>query len=130
MAGLKTIIGLAFVLACGFLLVILSCGLFENWLPLLVAATYIMAPFPNWIFSRCAGNEDYMSMSDSPSGWKDFGQFLTGAVIVTGLCLPLIFAHADMITYTAMLKSTIGGVLIYGTIIAYSHFFASEGDDF
>ena len=30
------VVGLAFVLAMGFLLVILSCALWANWLPLLV----------------------------------------------------------------------------------------------
>jgi 1,4-dihydroxy-2-naphthoate octaprenyltransferase len=42
------VVGLAFVLAMGFLLVILSCALWANWLPLLVgelrvfcARTYI-----------------------------------------------------------------------------------------
>lgn len=30
------VVGLAFVLAMGFLLVVLSCALWANWLPLLV----------------------------------------------------------------------------------------------
>ncbi|KAH9180693.1 vacuolar protein sorting 55 [Lactarius sanguifluus] len=36
-AGLKTVILLSFVLAVGFLMIILSCALWSNWLPLLVA---------------------------------------------------------------------------------------------
>jgi hypothetical protein len=50
-------------LACGFLLVILSCALFSNWLPLLVVATYVLAPLPNAICSRYAAGEDFMSDS-------------------------------------------------------------------
>lgn len=34
--GFTAVVGLAFVLAMGFLLVILSCALWANWLPLLV----------------------------------------------------------------------------------------------
>ncbi|EEH03067.1 vacuolar sorting-associated protein [Histoplasma capsulatum] len=48
-AGLKTIISLSFILAIGFLLVILSAALWHNFLPLLVVATYVIAPLPNWI---------------------------------------------------------------------------------
>ena len=75
--NLHSIIGLSFVysipavyrclivcrLACGFLLVILSCALFSNWLPLLVVATYILAPLPNAICARYAAGEDFMSDS-------------------------------------------------------------------
>jgi len=52
-----------FRLACGFLLVILSCALFSNWLPLLVVATYVLAPLPNAICARYAAHEDFMSDS-------------------------------------------------------------------
>ncbi|OBZ75572.1 Vacuolar protein sorting-associated protein 55 [Grifola frondosa] len=56
-AGIKTVILLAFVLAVGFLLVILSCALWSNWLPLLVALTFVIAPLPNALFSHCGGDE-------------------------------------------------------------------------
>ncbi|KAG2234504.1 hypothetical protein INT48_004883 [Thamnidium elegans] len=113
MAGLRTI---------GFLLVILSCALFSNWWPLLVA------PLPNALCGRCAGEDDLMS--DYNGGALDAGHFITGMFIVTGFCLPFVLAHAEVITVPAMIMSIAGGVLVYGTIIAYTHFFAHQGDEF
>ncbi|KAL0087880.1 vacuolar protein sorting 55-domain-containing protein [Phycomyces blakesleeanus] len=138
MAGLKTIIGLAFVLAIGFLFVILSCALYNNWWPLLVVATYVLAPLPNEIFGRCSEehgselwNDEYaiyisleyllqllinFDNSDNSSSFTDAGRFITGILIVTGFCLPFVLAHAEVITVPAMIMSIIGGVLVYGTI--------------
>ncbi|KAI8336266.1 vacuolar protein sorting 55 [Chlamydoabsidia padenii] len=128
MAGLRSIIALAFVLAIGFLLVILSCALYYNWWPLLVVATYIIAPLPNALCARCAG--EYDVMSDYNSGVVDAGHFITGMFIVTGFCLPFVLAHAEVITVPAMIMSICGGVLVYGTIIAYTHFFSQQDDDY
>ncbi|ORY98351.1 vacuolar protein sorting 55 [Absidia repens] len=128
MAGLRSIIALAFVLAIGFLLVILSCALYYNWWPLLVVATYILAPIPNALCARCAG--EYDVMSDYNSGVVDAGHFITGIFIVTGFCLPFVLAHAEVITVPAMVMSICGGVLVYGTIIAYTHFFSQQDDDY
>ncbi|RIB06969.1 vacuolar protein sorting 55 [Gigaspora rosea] len=130
MAGLKSIIALAFVLACGFLLVILSGALYQTWWTLFVVATYVLAPLPNFIFSKCSGNDDYYLSSNTNNGFKDFGQFLTSIFIVTGVCLPVVLAHASVISVPAMFMSIGGGALVYSTIIAYSTFFANEGDDF
>ncbi|KAJ1566887.1 Vacuolar protein sorting-associated protein 55, partial [Nowakowskiella sp. JEL0078] len=61
MAGMVHIIALAFLLAVGSLSVILSCALYSNWLPLLVVIAYLLAPFPNILCKRLAGNSDFMS---------------------------------------------------------------------
>ena len=45
MFGTPAVILLSFVLAAGFLLVILSCALWANWLPLLVGE---LTPEANW----------------------------------------------------------------------------------
>ncbi|CAL8584068.1 Vacuolar protein sorting-associated protein 55 [Xanthoria parietina] len=82
-AGLKTIIALSFVLAIGFLLVILSSALWRNYLPLLVVATYVLAPLPNWICSRCSNPDDFMESSGSAV--LDFGRFCTGFLVVMGI---------------------------------------------
>ncbi|OAD75849.1 hypothetical protein PHYBLDRAFT_158151 [Phycomyces blakesleeanus NRRL 1555(-)] len=130
MAGLKSIIGLAFVLAIGFLFVILSCALYNNWWPLLVVATYVLAPLPNEIFGRCSEEHgsELWNDDDNSSSFTDAGRFITGILIVTGFCLPFVLAHAEVITVPAMIMSIIGGVLVYGTIIAYTHFFSREQD--
>ncbi|OCK95513.1 vacuolar protein sorting 55 [Cenococcum geophilum 1.58] len=124
MAGLKTIIALSFVLAIGFLLVILSSALWHNFYPLLVVATYVIAPLPNWICGRAANPDDFMESSGS--GVLDFGRFLTGFLVVMGIALPALLAHCAIIQNPAMVMSIIGGLLIYGTIISFTMFFQEE----
>lgn len=82
-AGLKTIIALSFVLAVGFLLVILSCALWKAYYPLLVVATYVLAPVPNWICSHCANPDDFVESSGAAV--LDLGRFCTGFLVVMGL---------------------------------------------
>ncbi|KAJ6259724.1 Vacuolar protein-sorting-associated protein [Drechslerella dactyloides] len=129
-AGLKTIIALSFVLAIGFLLVILSSALYGQYSPLLVVATYLFAPLPNAICSRYASsyNDDFMDSGSSASGVLDLGRFLTGFLVTMGIALPAVLAHADVIQWGAMAMSIIGGLLIYGTIIAFTMFFQEESD--
>ncbi|KAF2118726.1 vacuolar protein sorting 55 [Lophiotrema nucula] len=124
MAGLKTIIALSFVLAIGFLLVILSSALFKNYLTLLVVATYVIAPLPNWICGRAANPDDFMESSGS--GVIDFGRFLTGFFVVMGIALPTLLWHAAAIQGGAAAMSIVGGLLIYGTIISFTLFFQEE----
>lgn len=71
------------VLAIGFLLVILSCALFKQYLPLLVVATYVLAPLPNWICGRCANPDDFVESSGN--ALVDFGRFCTGFLVVMGI---------------------------------------------
>ena len=71
------------VLAIGFLLVILSAALFKNYLTLLVVATYVIAPLPNWICGRASNPDDFMESSGS--GVIDLGRFLTGFFVVMGI---------------------------------------------
>ncbi|KAL2417703.1 hypothetical protein ABEF95_012823 [Exophiala dermatitidis] len=125
-AGLKTIIALSFVLAIGFLLVILSAALFHNFLTLLVVATYVLAPVPNWIAGRCANPDDFIESNSS--AWLDLGRFATGFLVVMGIALPVLLAHCALIQIPAMVMSIVGGLLIYGTIISFSQFFQEEQD--
>ncbi|KAG1853752.1 vacuolar protein sorting 55 superfamily protein [Suillus subalutaceus] len=119
-AGLKTVILLSFVLAVGFLLIILSCALWANWLPLLVALTFVLAPLPNALFAHCGGDE--FSSSDGATGAVDLGRFLTSIVVVTGFALPVVVKPG------ACVMSIIGGGLVYGTILAYSAAFRQEDE--
>lgn len=124
MAGLKTIIALSFVLAIGFLLVILSSAVYKNYFPLLVVGTYVLAPLPNWICGQCANPDDFVESAGSAI--IDFGRFCTGFLVVMGIALPALLAHCDIITSQAMVMSIVGGLLIYGTIISFGMFFQEE----
>ncbi|KAI6894655.1 hypothetical protein KC317_g14135, partial [Hortaea werneckii] len=83
MAGLKTIILLSFILAIGFLLVILSSALFKDYLTLLVVATYVVAPIPNWICGKAQNQDDFMDSGSN--GVVELGRFMTGFLVVMGI---------------------------------------------
>ncbi|KAJ8589602.1 vacuolar protein sorting 55 protein [Rhizopogon salebrosus TDB-379] len=127
-AGLKTVILLSFVLAVGFLLIILSCALWANWLPLLVALTFVLAPLPNTLFAHCGGDDFSLSSHDSTSGAVDLGRFLTSIVVVTGFALPVVLTHSEVVRPGACVMSIIGGALVYGTILAYSAVFREDDE--
>jgi len=127
-AGLRTVILLSLVLAVGFLLIILSCALWDNWLPLLVALTFVLAPLPNTLFSQCGGDE--FSASYEGSGPVDLGRFITSTIVVTGFAFPLVLTHSEVITSGACAMSAVGGALVYGTILAYSAAFKQDSDDY
>jgi len=128
-AGLRTVILLSFVLAVGFLMIILSCALWHNWLPLLVALTFVLAPLPNALFSHC-GSDDFVTSYGEASGPVDTGRFLTSIIVVSGLALPVILAHSEVIDPRAYVMSIIGGGLVYGTILAYSAAFKQEDSEY
>jgi hypothetical protein len=126
-AGLKTVVLLSFVLALGFLLVILSSALWSNWLPLLVAATFVVAPLPNVLFARC-GSVD-ISTEEEHNPAIDIGRFITSCVVVTGVALPVALAHAKVIHPTAASMSLSGGLLIYSTIQLYFAVFRHQEEE-
>ncbi|KAJ3732190.1 vacuolar protein sorting 55 protein [Lentinula guzmanii] len=110
---LVAVILLSFVLAVGFLLIILSCALWQNWLPLLVAITFVIAPLPNALFSHC-GADDF-SGSFEPTGPVDLGRFLTSLIVVTGFAFPIVLAHSGVINTSACVMSIVGGGYVIDT---------------
>ena len=70
-------------MAIGFLLVILSSALFESYLTLLVVATYVIAPLPNWICGKAQAHDDFMD--NGSSSIVELGRFLTGFLVVMGI---------------------------------------------
>lgn len=113
-AGLKTIIALSFVLAIGFLLVILSCALWKVYYPLLVVATYILAPLPNWICSRCANPDDFVESSGGAI--IDLGRFCTGFLVVMGIGALLLPLYAFVLMPSRPLSSCIPSSSFFFTL--------------
>ncbi|WFC94567.1 Vacuolar protein sorting-associated protein 55 [Malassezia brasiliensis] len=124
--GIHTVIFLSFVLALGFLLVILSCSLWANWVPFWSTVAFVLAPAPNALFGGLAGAD---SFSDFNNAYIDFGNFLTGALVTTGIAVPVLLAHTGIITTAAAGMSLAGGLLIYGTMVTYAAFFHTPDDD-
>lgn len=53
---------------------------------------------------------------------------LTNVLMSLFAALPVVFKHSELITIQATAMSIIGGLLIYGTIIAFTMFFQEEQD--
>ena len=106
------------------------------------AATFVLAPVPNSLCHQCSGADDFSA--DYSSAPADFGRFLTAIIVVSGLALPLVLAHSEVIHPVACWMSIAGGVLVYGTsawssrcratlrraVTVYSRYFSSSGDTF
>lgn len=131
---LKTIIALSFVLACGFLLVILSCALWNNFLPLVPTTFFLLAPLPNAIARKLAGGEDYIVDNDGGDGSAtasiDFAHWVTGFMLTSALGMPAQLAHVGLVTTPAAVMGVLGGALIYGSIVVYGRFFSNTREDF
>jgi len=62
-AAHPAVIFLSFALALGFLLVILSCALWKNWMPFWSALAFAMAPAPNALFGGLAGADSFSDLN-------------------------------------------------------------------
>jgi hypothetical protein len=58
------------------------------------------------------------------------GFFITGFLIVSGLALPIALQQAGSIGISAMIMSIAGGVIIYGSVALYAHYFSKKSSDF
>jgi len=74
--------------------VILSCALFHKYHPLLVVATFVLAPLPNWICGRCANPDDFGSEGGG-NAIVDFGKFVTGFLVVMGIGKLFFFSSQE-----------------------------------
>jgi Vacuolar protein sorting 55 len=117
-----------------------------------VALTFVLAPIPNSLCGRLGGVDDLSAdysrcaavhVSEAlasclclifvcvlHSAPVDLGHFLTAVTIVSGLALPLVLSHAEVIHPAACWMSIAGGGLVYGTITIYAHFFSRETESF
>ncbi|CAN3364829.1 vacuolar protein sorting-associated protein 55 [Diutina catenulata] len=133
---LNKIIFLSAVLASGFLLILLSCALYNNYHPLWVIAIFLVAPLPNIVANSVANSRDnFLTFNDAsaPAPFVEACRTLTGFLVVSGIALPLTFYHTGAIGMGSMVMSMIGGLIVYGDIIVFIWFFSEEeeeNDDF
>jgi len=127
--GVAALIGLAALLSVGILLVILSCtNLKENkFLPLLVILTYFIAPIPNFIARKLSGGgKGEFDDEEEVSTTKEYGNFLTGVLFVTGIAIPLVLLHSEMINVLSTILSLIGGLMIFCSFLIYAKLFLTS----
>ncbi|CAK5277692.1 unnamed protein product [Mycena citricolor] len=96
----KAVVFLAMVLAVGFLMIILS----HPW-----SLTFVLAPLPNALFSHCGSDEFGGNYDGGNSGPVDLGRFITAVIVTSGIALPVVLAHAEVIRTPACIMSVIGG---------------------
>ncbi|KAG7663457.1 uncharacterized protein J8A68_003004 [[Candida] subhashii] len=138
MNPLNKIIFLSAFLASGFLLILLSCALFNNYKPLWVILIFLLAPLPNIFADTVESNRDsFLTFNDHENGsstpLQEFCKYITGFLIVSGIALPITFYHTRLIELGSMIMSMIGGLIVYSDIVLFIWFFSheeEENDDF
>lgn len=136
-SSLGKLIFLSLLIAVGFLNLVLSCALYNNWLPVLVVVMFLIAPFPN-MMAKCASRSynsnflgDYDDGDSFESPFVEFCHFLTGFLVVGGTCLPIVFYHCHLINGYSFSLSLTGGFVIYLSIVLFSlGFKENESDDY
>ncbi|CAK9436285.1 uncharacterized protein LODBEIA_P08430 [Lodderomyces beijingensis] len=138
MNPLNKIIFLSAFLASGFLLILLSCALFNNYKPLWVILIFLAAPLPNIIANSIESSRDYNfltfndygnSNDSNSSPLQEFCKFVTGVLIISGIALPLSLYHCGLIELGSFIMSASGGLIVYGDIIIFIWFFSSEVEE-
>eukprot|EP00003_Mantamonas_plastica_P028030 TRINITY_DN618_c0_g1_i2.p1 TRINITY_DN618_c0_g1~~TRINITY_DN618_c0_g1_i2.p1 ORF type:complete len:196 (-),score=16.64 TRINITY_DN618_c0_g1_i2:15-602(-) len=122
----KTILGFSLMLCVGLVLNILACVLHNNWLPIIIVLTYLLAPLPNVMCPPSDPNGYVTSSHD----YGHVGEFLTGALLVSGFGLPLVLLHAEQIGVEAFLLGLFGGLIVYGTVVVWIKTYHDNKDEF
>lgn len=138
MNPLNKIIFLSAFLALGFLLILLSCALYNNYHPLWVIFMFLVAPLPNILERLVEGaRDDFLSFNGSNKAstgpFAEFCKIATSFFLVSGVALPIMFYHNAIVELGAMVMSILGGVIVYSDIVAFIWFFSEseeENDDF
>ncbi|CAI5760311.1 unnamed protein product [Candida verbasci] len=132
---LNKIIGLSIILSIGFLLVILA-GIYGNWFPIIIGIIFAIAHLPVAITKNLvsSNSSDYDFNFDSTTSLNskfiiEIGQFITSFLLISGIYLPILLTHSKILTEFASALTIVGGLLIYGTVYSFSHYFDQVEDE-
>merc|ERR1712083_631740 len=91
MAGIKSLVALAFSGSIGLLFLFLACALpqFNNWYPFTVVIFYLLSPIPTLIAKR-------HSEDSSSNPCRELAWFLTTGIVISAFALPIVFARAPV----------------------------------
>ncbi len=108
---LGILVGLSLGVATGCLLVVLSCAIYNNWIPLLSVLFFLMAPI-----CQCFDRDDLQ-------GHNQVVQFFVSVFICSGVFLPLVLFHNNVLTVGATALVITGGGIMYASIVLYGYLF-------
>merc|ERR1711909_99172 len=96
MAGIKSLVVLAFSGSIGLLFLFLACALpqFNNWYPFTVVIFYLLSPIPTLIAKR-------HSEDSSSNPCRELAWFLTTGIVVSAFALPIVLARAPVVVTPA-----------------------------
>lgn len=137
---LRRLCGLSFALSCGLLLFVLaSTRTFDaavppNLYPMISALVYLMSPCPGFLCGGRAcrgGSGGYAALAAAPAVHRqtlcpDASFFFSGLFLTSGVGVPVILAHARIISEAAAGLSVVGGVIVYAALSGYIHSFSSS----
>lgn len=122
MAGMKTLLTLAFMGSVGMTFVIIACAKYGNWWPMIVVMFYILSALPSLLALR------HRAMDGNPSqSCLDFAIFITMGFVVSSFALPIIFQRVQdkpIIETDACVYTLIGNIVMYLTFVSF--FMTSE----
>jgi len=125
MAGIKSLVGLAFSGSIGLLFLFLACALpeFNVWWPLFVLIFYFLAPIPSLMSRRFS--ED--GIGGASSAWKELCYFFTTGIVLSAFALPIVLARVSAIHSGACALVITGNLIMFATI--YGFFKAFDNED-
>jgi len=122
-AGLKSLVGLAFLGSIALLFLFLGCALpqYNNWWPLFVIIFYVLSPLPT-VFAR-----RYSDDMNTSSALREFCHFVTTGIVLSAFALPIVLARAqNVIEWGACMLVLTGNIVMFLTIFG---FFVAFGND-
>merc|ERR1712045_304847 len=91
MAGIKSLVALAFTGSIGLMFLFLACALpqFNNWYPFTVIIFYLLSPIPSMLARRHS--------DDSASNpCRELAYFLPTGIVISAFALPIVLSRAPV----------------------------------
>lgn len=123
MAGLKSLVCLAFLGSIGMTLLILACALPGIWWPFFVLIFYVLTPIPTMLAQRHAERS-----GNSSGSFMDAAIFITMGFVVSAFGLPIILTRspAAVISLTACYLTLSANVVIFITLLGFFMIFQED----
>ncbi|KAH8346303.1 hypothetical protein KR084_000404, partial [Drosophila pseudotakahashii] len=105
----------AFATCMGLTFLILACAVPtpKIFYPFFVLLFYALSVLPVFIAKRTTPGTETNPKSE-------FALFLTAGMVLSAFALPIVLAHASVITWTASILTIISNIINYGTIFGYA----------